>query len=151
MAFSQNISTTITQLFPTLLFQFFWKEFYEYPVPLWFLLNCLGQTFQYMLSGRKRVFLCRVCQVCIIYFNFSHHKTIILFAKLLRQKYKSILNESICIFLGKTSESCFRVKLKEREFWQNHQLSGVLDYRNGTFDILDGDKTEEVLSWRKFF
>ena len=83
--------------------QFFWKEFYEYPVPLWFLLNCLGQTFQYMLSGRKRVFLCRVCQVCIIYFNFSRHKTIILFAKLLyvRQKYKLILNESICIFLGR--------------------------------------------------
>ena len=30
---------------------------------------------------------------------------------------------------SKTSESYFRVKLEEREFWQDLQLSGVLDFQ----------------------
>ena len=49
-----------------------------------------------------------------------------------------------------TSESCFRVKLKEREFWQDHQLSGVLEYRNGTFDTWYGNRMLEVLKGRKY-
>ena len=34
-----------------------------------------------------------------------------------------------------TSESCFRVKLEEREFGKDLQSLGVLEYRSGTFDI----------------
>ena len=49
------------------------------------------------------------------------------------------------------SESCFRVKLKEREFSKDLQLSGVLEYRNGTFDIYYGNTVEEVLRGRKYF
>ena len=35
----------------------------------------------------------------------------------------------------RTSESCFRVKLEEKKFSKDLQLSGVLEHRNGTFDI----------------
>ena len=49
------------------------------------------------------------------------------------------------------SESCFTVTLKEREFSKDLQLTGVLEYRNGTFDILYGNMVEEVLRGRKYF
>ena len=55
-------------------------------------------------------------------------------------------------FCIKSSESCFRAKLEEREFSKDLQLSGVLEYRNGTFDIYNnGNRALEVLIERKYF
>ena len=39
------------------------------------------------------------------------------------------------IFGKEMSESGFRVKLEEREFWKDLKSSGVLECRNRTFDI----------------
>ena len=49
----------------------------------------------------------------------------------LYSEYDNYMTGALLSCYNKTvmSESCFRVKLEERVFWQDHQLSGVLEYR----------------------